>query len=208
VLFVSHNLTAVQQLCSRSMLLAGGRLIAEGSTEEVVRRYLAGLSSGEDETPLHDRADREGSGRIRFTSIAYESEGERTDTPVTGRELDIILNYEIGGGKPVREPIFAIGVYTLLGNLILQLQSNVAGARFREVADHGQIRVRLPRLALPAGRYTLNLFAYAGNEIADWLQRATELTVAEGDFYMSGEPLPESHQSVLVDQQWLTAPES
>jgi lipopolysaccharide transport system ATP-binding protein len=208
VLFVSHNLTAVQQLCSRSMLLAGGEVVTEGRTDEVVRRYLAGLSSGEDETPLHDRVDREGSGRIRFTSIAYESGGERTDTPVTGRELEIIVNYETANGEPVREPVFSIAVYTLLGGLILQLQSNVAGARFREVAGRGQIRVRLPRLPLPAGRYTLNLFVYAGNEIADWLQRATDLTVAEGDYFMSGERLPESHQSVLVDQDWRVSTES
>jgi hypothetical protein len=42
------------------------------------------------------------------------------------------------------------------------------------------------------------------------VQRATELTVAEGDFFNSGRRLPDAHQTVLVDQAWdvETAPDS
>lgn len=39
VLFVSHNLHAVQNLCSRGMLLGGGRLVAAGTTSETVAQY-------------------------------------------------------------------------------------------------------------------------------------------------------------------------
>jgi lipopolysaccharide transport system ATP-binding protein len=40
ILFVSHNLSAIQRMCPRSVLLQGGRLTAEGATAEVLRRYL------------------------------------------------------------------------------------------------------------------------------------------------------------------------
>ena len=42
VLFVSHNLPVVQKLCTRAVLLAGGRVQAVGRTADVVAEYLAG----------------------------------------------------------------------------------------------------------------------------------------------------------------------
>jgi len=40
VIFVSHNLQAVAEFCQRSILLERGRVVADGPTDEVVRRYL------------------------------------------------------------------------------------------------------------------------------------------------------------------------
>jgi lipopolysaccharide transport system ATP-binding protein len=39
VLFVSHNMSAVLQLTSRAILLAGGRVLLDGPTRQVVERY-------------------------------------------------------------------------------------------------------------------------------------------------------------------------
>jgi lipopolysaccharide transport system ATP-binding protein len=202
VLFVSHNLTAVQKLCERSMLLSRGRKVTEGRTADVVQEYVLAVRS-DAATPLADRADREGTGRFRFESISFEGPDGPTDMPVTGEDVDIVLCYRSPDGRPVRNAGFAVGIYTLFGILILQCQSDVTGVVFRELPPEGAVRCRIPKLPLPAGRYTVNVFGTAAGDIADWLQRATELTIAEGDFYGTGQRLPESHQSVLVEQHWL-----
>jgi len=44
VLFVSHNLKAVTELCQRAVLLEHGRVIGEGTSQEVVRQYLKSLT--------------------------------------------------------------------------------------------------------------------------------------------------------------------
>jgi ABC-type polysaccharide/polyol phosphate transport system ATPase subunit len=73
ILFVSHNLNAIQRMCPRSILLEGGRLIADGPTADVLRGYLA-LSP---ETPKprqpHDltRAQRTGNHELHFTAVEY-----------------------------------------------------------------------------------------------------------------------------------------
>ena len=54
-----------------------------------------------------------------------------------------------------------------------------------------------------AGQYQLTLWADSGGEVLDWIRRATQLTVIEGDFFGTGQMPPESHQSVLVDHEWL-----
>jgi ABC-type polysaccharide/polyol phosphate transport system ATPase subunit len=42
VVFVSHNLKAVSELCRRAILLDGGRIVADGPTDEVIQTYLRG----------------------------------------------------------------------------------------------------------------------------------------------------------------------
>lgn len=46
VLFVSHNMAAIQALCSRVVVLQGGRAIADGDPADSVGAYLAGASQG------------------------------------------------------------------------------------------------------------------------------------------------------------------
>jgi lipopolysaccharide transport system ATP-binding protein len=207
VLFVSHNLTAVQTLCPRSMLLERGRKVMEGATRDVIDEYVKTIRSHA-ASDLAQREDREGSGRFRFVKIGFETpDGKPVDVPVTGDDLDIVLSYESSDGRAIRGAGFAIGVYTALGGLVLQLQSDVAGADLDLIPQGGQVRCRLPRLPLPAGRYVLNLMGTSGGAPADWVQRATELTVAEGDYFGSGRRMPDSHQTVLVEQAWAVSGE-
>ena len=201
VLFVSHNLAAVRKLCPRSMLLSHGEKIAEGPTDSVLEAYVDTVRA-DAAIGLRDRADREGSGRYRFTSIRFESNGEIVDTPVSGREFEIVLSYEAEEGERVRSAAFGIAIYTILGAHILQCQSDVAGATLSDMPAEGEVRCRLPRLPLPAGRYAINVLGTAAGDVADWVQRACELTVTEGDYFGSGRTLPEGHQTVLVDQDW------
>ena len=48
----------------------------------------------------------------------------------------------------------------------------------------------------------MTLWADQGGDPLDWIQRACELTVREGDFFGSGQTQLPSHQSVLVDHRW------
>jgi lipopolysaccharide transport system ATP-binding protein len=205
VLFVSHNLTAVQNLCPRSMLLANGRQVMTGPTGDVIDEYVRTVRSHAT-TSLEARSDRDGTGRFRFTGISFEDPDGPVDVAVTGDDLEIVLDYKSANSEPIRGAGFAIGVYTVLGSLVLQLQSDVAGSKVTTIPPVGSIRCKVPRLPLPAGHYVLNLMGASGGTPADWVQRACELTVAEGDFFGSGRRMPEGHQTVLVDQTWALGP--
>jgi lipopolysaccharide transport system ATP-binding protein len=205
VLFVSHNLTAVQNLCPRSMLLSHGRQVVTGPTGEVIDEYVRTVRTHA-ATSLAARSDRDGTGRFRFTGITFEQPQGPVDVPVTGQDLEIVLDYASSDGRPIRGAGFAIGVYTVLGALVLQLQSDVAGSDITTIPPVGSIRCKVPRLPLPAGHYVLNLMGASGGTPADWVQRACELTVAEGDYFGSGRRLPDGHQTVLVDQEWGLGP--
>jgi lipopolysaccharide transport system ATP-binding protein len=78
ILFVSHNLNAIQRMCPRSILLEAGRLVDDGPTQEVLRRYLA--LSPETPRPRHrldlSRAQRTGSHEVHFTAVEFSADDE------------------------------------------------------------------------------------------------------------------------------------
>jgi lipopolysaccharide transport system ATP-binding protein len=201
VLFVSHNLSAVSKLCSRSMLLAHGRKVVEGPTEQVIDHYIETVTSVA-ATELSERSDRTGSGRLRLTRIDVDAGPEGQAGPVTGQELVIRLAYEGRPGATLRDAVFGVAFYSARGAILLQCQSRLAGADFGELPREGEVRLRLPRLPLTAGRYRLNTFVEVAGEAADWVQDAAEVHVTEGDFYGSGHTPDESFETVLVDQDW------
>jgi lipopolysaccharide transport system ATP-binding protein len=201
VLFVSHNLTAVSNLCSRAMLLVNGRMAAIGDAQDVITEYTrhVGAPAG---TPLRDRDDRRGSGELHFTEICFESDGEPTDTPVTGEELQIVLKYKTADGRPLRNMSFGVLVLTHLNELMLHLSSPVAGALLEEIPGEGAARCTVPRCPLPAGQYRLHIWAEINEQPIDWIEFACELTVIQGDFFGSGKVPPPTHRAVFVDHDW------
>jgi lipopolysaccharide transport system ATP-binding protein len=205
VLFVSHNLAAVSKLCPRAMLLSRGHKVTEGPTAEVIEAYVT-TARKDTSGSLEDRPDRQGSGRIRLTELRLaDAQGNVLDSPRTGQDFDIVLRYASADGRPVRNAVFGISVYSVLGELMLNLDSDTTGASLRELPPSGEIRCRLPRCPLPAGRYVVNVLGALGGDVADWVQRASELTVTEGDFYGTGRLPSQGHRSVLVDQSWRLA---
>jgi hypothetical protein len=184
------------------MLLQHGRKTAEGPSDDVIDEYIRSVRAGTT-IRLDERPDREGTGRLRFASLVIEQGGEPSDIVRTGEDVDIVLGYESRNREPVRHVGLAVSIYDLLGARLLNLTTELAGDAFDELTGEGSVRCRIPRLPLPDGTYILNVYAHSGGETLDWVQRATELTVAGGDFYGSGQAPPQDHRAVLVDYSWL-----
>ncbi len=66
VLFVSHNMTAVQSLCSRAIFLDGGVKIEEGDTPKIVSLYLKQAARGIYEQTWDDPATAPGNDQVRI----------------------------------------------------------------------------------------------------------------------------------------------
>jgi lipopolysaccharide transport system ATP-binding protein len=96
VLFVSHNMTAVQRWCSRALLLADGRVEMSGKTAEVVHHYLRSVvETSPERTWLPDEAP--GSEAVRLLSVRILDRQGRTN-----RQFD------------VRDPVHIEYVYEVL----------------------------------------------------------------------------------------------
>ncbi len=85
VLFVSHNMVAVQSLCDRVMWLDEGRTVDIGDPPEIIGSYLKTAYSTEFESVWQDREEAPGNDRIRIRRVALYPEGGAPGEAITIR---------------------------------------------------------------------------------------------------------------------------
>jgi lipopolysaccharide transport system ATP-binding protein len=94
VLFVSHNMVAVANLCNRVVWLADGRVMDNGPSKDVVGRYL-GLASGQiTDRVWEDIGSAPGDDEIRFHRMQVRPLGRQESGPITTQTpLAIEIDY-------------------------------------------------------------------------------------------------------------------
>jgi lipopolysaccharide transport system ATP-binding protein len=70
ILFVSHNMSAVQTLCHRVIWLDTGRIVAEGNPRDVIGQYLQTALVARTETCWDDPADAPGTAGMRLRRVS------------------------------------------------------------------------------------------------------------------------------------------
>lgn len=108
VLFVSHNMGAVQGLCPRTIWINGGRIVADGDTEEVVSQYLD--SSRGAEINLTVKGERYDRPRMVIERVALKNaQGHERGQFAYGEDVE--LEMVCHAPQPIERPMFwcAIG---------------------------------------------------------------------------------------------------
>jgi lipopolysaccharide transport system ATP-binding protein len=159
VLFVSHNLAAVASLCTRALLLQGGRVIADASAAEVCRTYAAGAA-----TATTDVVDLTGMPRAkpspaRFTAVrvnGLDAAGQPTDGVVSGGSLEITLT--VGADERVSRAVAGVDIVDERGRPAAGVSTDSRDVWFDvDAGGERQITLTLRDVELRGGAYTLGL---------------------------------------------------
>jgi len=201
ILFVSHNMAAVESLCSTAYLLENGQLVESGMTKTVIDAYLSTIPTLCN-TSLEHRPDREGSGRLRFTDIELRlDEGVPTEVAQTGKTLLISVAYT-STSDTLKNVEMSIDIFAQNGQCMLMLNNEMSGTNFESVPGVGRFSCRVERFPLSPGQYPITLFCRVNGIIADWVSAAILLTVEPGDFYGTGRLPHATHGGFLIPQKW------
>ena len=92
VLFVSHNLAAVSQLCSRGILLSNGLITCEGSIDEVVDTYVKVVTDFAEEIVF---PEREGSAASFTRFCLRNNEGQKTSRFSNSEPINLEIEYVV-----------------------------------------------------------------------------------------------------------------
>jgi lipopolysaccharide transport system ATP-binding protein len=205
VVLVSHNMAAMQGLCSKCYLLKGGQLVAEGEPRAVIEQYMAATASGEI-IQLRQRKDRQGTGEIRFEEVTiYDAKGRPIDYALCGQNISFAVSYRSRNDKPISRLDVHIAVYTNVGQFMFNCSSEGSGHPFDVLPPQGQVFCHIPELPLAPGRYSFNLYSTVRGEEADWVQQAGSLIVAAGDYFGTGQ-LKTHKEGFLVKHKWTVSP--
>ena len=142
VLFVSHNMAAMQNLCNRIIYLDQGHLKLMGQTSEVISTYLRS-SLAKSSIFLADRKDRIGNGEIRFESIEFYAEnGDTVSALQTGKNGGIRVYFSRKNNKTLNNLNIAIGVNNDMGERLTVFNNEVTNQPFSSV-DSNMVEINI-----------------------------------------------------------------
>jgi lipopolysaccharide transport system ATP-binding protein len=201
ILFVSHNMAAVESLCDVAYMLERSQLVRSGKTAEVIEAYLSSMPTSCN-TPLSERADRQGNGNLRFTDIEFRAEnGSPVEVVQSGKDVQFSVGYA-GANGDLKNVVMSIDIFAQSGQCMLILNNEMVGVDFESAPKAGRFSCRIERLPLAPGQYYVTLFCRVNGIIADWVSQATLITVEAGDFFGSGRLPPSTHGGFLIPQRW------
>lgn len=103
VLFVSHNLQAVAQLCDRAILLEGGRVVRDGPSDEVVAQYLQTAAGAGSSRAWPELEEAPGNDLVRLRSVRIvRADGSTADFVDVRQPVGVELTFRVlRDGPPV-----------------------------------------------------------------------------------------------------------
>ncbi len=216
VLFVSHSLAALENLCSKGIVLTQGQLVFSGSASDAIKHYVAGpsechaatASCGFDLTRAPGRSSRYRPFLKHLELLDRDGHALQQGLQV-GETLKVHVLFDL------IEPTSIFGVTlafdNLFGQRILVVSSNYQPDRSHEehFGERGYV-CELPNFTLVPGEYRIQATMSVGGGIVDRVEDAARLTVIGSDFYGTGRMPTEG--TCVLEQDWQlkkpAAPES
>lgn len=201
VLFVSHNMAAIQNLCTSAIYLKHGRLVEQGTTDAVIATYVRDGAQGAS-VDLATRPDRQGNGAVRFTRFCLrDAQGNELVAGASGTH--VVLSFDFQAEQaPLRNLHVAVGIDNEMGQRIAHLSNLTTDEIFPVVEGERRVSIHIPRCPLARGRYTFTLYSTVAGEMSDYIFNAGTFEIEGGDFYGTGR-MPESDQgNFLVDHRF------
>jgi lipopolysaccharide transport system ATP-binding protein len=204
VLIVSHNMTVIEGLCERAILLEKGRVAKIGNTHEVVEGYadaIRGLAG----TEIEARHDREGLGEILLTRIeVMDAQRHPVAAAITGRDVVIRMYYRCAAGKEFLNCRVSISVNGRKAQDLFVLSTDIVDPKPLTLRGEGYVDFILPELPLTGGAYFFQSYIESNGHAQDWIKNVAPFSVLDADYYGTGKLCPPGWEAngVLVRYRW------
>ncbi|TXD49111.1 polysaccharide ABC transporter ATP-binding protein [Polaribacter sp. IC073] len=194
VLFVSHNMAAVKNLCTRALVLKNGKTEFEGDVEEAVTFYLEG---SENDSNVNIFLDRKGNGKLLIKEVKVH--GEKEDVkPQTGLPFKMTFILDNIVQAKFIDVQMDLRIDDNLGQRIAWLSTSLVNCGSDDEVVNKLI-FKIDKLNLNKGTYYITTHITVNNEISDWIQNAFSFEVEEGDYYGNGALVSTSQSKALFN---------
>lgn len=208
VLFVSHNMTSIQNLCTSAIVLKFGSVDFVGTTDEAIGHYL-NMGKIEIKSNLSNRQDRKGDGYIKFINGVLTSSLPTKNQVFSGERCVILLTLK--AFQELSNINIVLVIYDSNENVISTLHT-----RFKDFLIENIVRgeslysITIPKLNFAEGNYFVSLRVMYGSSsgtsgatVSDYIENAFVFEVIDGNFFGTGQRvIPKKHGNLLLHHQW------
>ena len=193
VLFVSHNMVAVRQLCSRLICVDGGKLVFEGEVEKGISFYSETTRS---------------SGKMKQGSIMNRLFGNKKaaisgfDVSLTDDNKNFQITILVEAAEPVMKTEIAVGINDSLGNRLITFHCRFISRQFDLVKGTNEFICSANKFFLKPGFYSMNVFLGNKYETLDYLDEPVYFELKDYVFYPSGDIPDNTQGSLMADHTW------
>jgi lipopolysaccharide transport system ATP-binding protein len=197
VIFVSHNMAAIESLSTRCLMISQGSLLADGPPHAIISQYMAAdLASQATYSDLSHHPNRRGGVKPTMRRVTLLSEeGLAVSSVRMGGSLSVRVDFSCLG-HPVRPHLevciknsYGVTVFNASNRVITQYQ-------FAESMENGSITCNLPDLPLVAGLYSMDLFFGEEYQNLDAIYDAISFEVTPADVFGSGQ-IPTANEGTI-----------
>jgi lipopolysaccharide transport system ATP-binding protein len=168
VLFVSHNMASIEQLCTRGIMLENGMIKMDGDVHNVVECYL------------RDNADsftlREGTGALLFSDYSVDK-----DLINMGDDLEITM--KVTARRPIDKWMIHINIYNANGSYTAQMITDDDPSFTITKLEPNvpvTLKCKIKNINAAPGHYRINLWSGDGYEWFDWLKECMSFSIRQG----------------------------
>lgn len=203
VLFVSHNMAAIENFCNHGVVLERGSKAFQGAPVEAINFYLKSTLKGDDRVS-ETSDERKGEGNLRVTRIDMgDDKNEHQRLFPVGASLRFQIHYS--ANKQVRNPRVIIGVYNLMNEGITRFDTYIAPGLPSTLPQKGVISCKTEQMNLASGSYFINIAFFCNDVMEDYVTHAKHFDIVGTDYFGTGKIFTSGDEKltkVLVRHKW------
>ena len=207
VLFVSHNMPAVQNLCSRCVWLKAGKVMADGPAAAVIEAYnrdVADVGGSEADLTAHRGRTPESVVAMRRVRVVDDADGRSPAVPMRGTAR---IEVEFAVESPLPDVTLGVVVKDAYHAPVFGVNNKVTASPPQpSPLKAGTVVCRLAGLPLMPGTYPIDLHFGSRAQDFDVVYNAAELTVLPADVFGTGKLPPAAAGNVCWPATWEIVP--
>lgn len=201
VLFVSHNMGAVQNLCRRAVLLKHGRKVDEGPSGQIIREYLQGLGAKNESVLSLSNPDRKNCGFFRLTEAFLSvGNGPPTESIIAGDNIAFNFRYE--SDRDLSELQFVFTVYDEVGTPITNIHTGLKKYDIKSLERRGMITCEIPKSPFAMGSYRVSVAVNSLAQRLDFIPGVIRFDVLSSMYFGTSMVPQRKYCTVYVDHEW------
>lgn len=204
VLFVSHNMGAIESFCQSGVFLKQGRIQIFDEVGEALRAYSRSGSENTVADDLKSRTERLGKNELIFSKIEILDLNEEKLSQVrTGTSVKIRVHLSAENDRIFKDCRVSVSIHK--DNRAYVLYSTEMSIEGRmDLLDGSILECMIDAVPLTLSDYYINLYVESDGEMQDFVEAATSFNVETGKFYATGKDYPHGWEGrvVLSPHKW------